>query len=138
MVDADGSSLRISPGPPGTVEVDRVVFHDVQRPRLAEKLDGNRLLLRADCPNFVVVRCESRYELRVPPSLQLAVAPQVVNARSDDADVLVVVPRGQAVYHVDASSTDGATTNDLRTDPASPLRITATSGSGDVVLRSSG
>ena len=205
VVDADGSSLRISPGAHNTVEVDRAIYHDVQRPRLAERLDGDRLLLRSNCPTFIVVRCESRYELRVPPSvdlqvidtvgtvrvsgmlgavdirsddsiavdgargtvllrsdygsirasglratevrartgsgrvsLRLAGAPRLVSARSDDADVLVVVPRGQEVYHVDASSTDGRTTNDLRTDPASPLRITATSGSGDVALRSSG
>jgi hypothetical protein len=205
VVDADGSSLRISPGPPDTVEVDRDVYHDVQRPRLAENLDGNRLLLRARCPNFMVVRCESRYQVRVPPnvdlqvvnmtgtvrvsgmlgavdirsddsitldgargkvrlrsddgsirasglratevearsgsgrvSLQLAIPPSLVNARSDDDDVLVVVPKGPEIYHVDASSTDGRTTNDLRTDPASLLRITATSGSSDVILRSSG
>lgn len=205
VVDADGSSLRISPGPPNTVEVDRAVYHDVQRPRLTENLDGKRLLLRTKCPNFVVVRCEGRYQVRVPPnvdlqvvnnsgtvrvsgmlgavdircddsitldgaggkvrlrssygsiragglratevdarsgsgrvSLQLAIPPSLVNARSDDADVLVVVPKGPAIYHVDASSTDGRTTNDLRTDPASPLRITATSGSGDVILRTSG
>src|SRR5262245_63635314 len=50
VVDADGSSLRISPGATNTVEVDRSVHHDLQRPRLTERLDGNRLLLRARCP----------------------------------------------------------------------------------------
>jgi hypothetical protein len=205
VVDADGSSLRISPGTPNTVEVDRSVHHDLQVPRLTERLDGNRLLLRAKCPNFVVVRCDGNYQLRVPPSvdlqvinnggavqvsgmlgavdirsddsitldggrgtvllrsvdgpirasglratevrartgdgrisLQLAVPPRLVSARSDDADVLVVVPSGPQLYHVDASSTDGTTSNGLRTDPASSLRITATSGSGDVTLRTSG
>jgi hypothetical protein len=205
VVDADGSSLRISPGTANTVEVDRSVHHDLQRPRLTERLDGNRLLLRARCPNFVVVRCDGDYQVRVPPSvdlqvintsgtvqvsgmlgaidirsddsitldggrgtvllrsdygsirasglratevqartgsgrvsLQLAVPPRVVSARSDDADVLVVVPNGPQLYHVDANSTDGTTSNGLRTDPASALRITATSGSGDVTLRTSG
>jgi hypothetical protein len=195
VVDADGSSLRISPGSPNTVEVDRSIHHDLQRPRLTERLDGDRLLLRTDCPNFVVVRCDGDYRLRVPPavdlqvinssgdvhvsgmlaavdirsddsitldgggrtvllrsdygairasglratevrarsgsgrvSLQLVTPPDLVSARSDDGDVLVVVPNGPQLYHVDAGSTDGRTSNGLRTDPASPLRVGATSG----------
>lgn len=205
VVDADGNSLRLSPGGANTVEVDRSVHHDIQRPRLTERLDGDRLLLRTRCSNFVVVNCDSDYQVRVPPSvdlqvintsgavhvsgmlgavdirsddsitldggsgrvllrsdygsirasglratevqartgsgrvsLQLAVSPHLVSARSDDADVLVVVPNGPQLYHVDASSDNGTTSNGLRTDPASSLRITATSNSGNVTLRTSG
>jgi Toastrack DUF4097 len=208
VIEAVGStsSLRISAGQPGRVEVDRVVYHDLQRPAVTERLDGDRLVLGARCPNFIVVRCEARYDLRVPASIDLqvndpdgdlritgvqgsvdlrsgsggitlqggsgtvrlhtddgavrasglratdvdassgsgrvaidlAVVPRRVVARSNDGDVQVVVPRGPQAYHVETRSNDGRVSADLPTDPNSPMRITASSNSGDVVVRRAG
>jgi hypothetical protein len=200
------SALRISAGQPGRVEVDRVVHHDLQRPEVTQRLDGDRLVLGVRCPSFVVVRCDASYELRVPAeidiqvrnasgdirlsgvqgsvdlrsdggaisvqggsgtarlhtddgailagglratdvdassgsgriAIQLTVVPRQVVARSRDGDVQVVVPAGPQAYRVDATTTDGKVNTALPTDPDSPVRITASSGSGDVVLRRDG
>jgi len=208
VIEGTGStgSLRITAGQPGKVEVDRVVFHDLQRPRLTQRMDGDRLVLGARCPNFIVVRCEARYDLRVPAAIDLQVSspsgdvrvsgvqgsvdlrtgggsitlqggsgaarlhtddgsiratglratdvdasndsgrialelllvPQKVVVRSNDGNVQVVVPAGPRAYHVEASSTDGKVTIALPTNPDSPMRITASSSGGDVVLRRAG
>jgi hypothetical protein len=218
------SSLRIVAGQAGRVEVDRAVFHDLQRPKLNQRMEGARLVLGARCPNFVVVRCEARYDLRVPAgidlqvrtdsgevrvsgvqgsidlrtdsghvgvsgaresvdlrtdsgsislqggsgtavlhtdsgsvratglratdvdaasdsgriAIELLVVPRRVVARSDSGSVQVVVPAGPQAYHVEAKADSGTVTTALPTDPDSPMRITASSDSGDVVLRRAG
>ena len=47
LIEGSGSTgtLRITAGQPGRVEVDRVVYHDLQRPRLTQRLDGDRLIV---------------------------------------------------------------------------------------------
>jgi Putative adhesin len=208
VIEGSGSAstLRISAGQPGRVEVDRVVHHDLQRPELTQRLDGDRLVLGARCPTFIVVRCDASYDLRVPAAIdvqvrnpsgdirltgvqgsvdlrtvsgsitlqggsrtarlrtddgsiragglratdvdassdsgriaiELIVVPRQVVARTSDGNVQIVVPAGPRAYHVDARSTDGKVTTALPTDPGSPMRITASSGSGDVVVRRAG
>jgi Putative adhesin len=208
VIEGAGSTgaLRISAGQPGRVEVDRVVHHDLQRPQVTQRLDGDRLVLGVRCPTFIVVRCDASYDLRVPAAIdirvrnpsgdirlsgvqgavdlrsdsgsitvqggsgtarlhsgdgtiragglragdvdassdsgriaiELAVVPRQVVARSGDGNVQVVVPAGPQAYRVDARSTDGKVTTVLPTDPDSPVRITAASSSGDVVLRRAG
>jgi hypothetical protein len=66
------------------------------------------------------------------------VVPRQVVARSSDGNVQIVVPAGERAYRVDARSTDGKATTAVPTNPNSPMRITASSGSGDVVLRRAG
>lgn len=200
------SALRISAGQPGKVEVDRVVYHDLQRPKLTQRLDGDRLLLGVRCPGFIVVRCDASYELRVPAAIdivvrnpsgdirltgvqgsvdlasdagavvvqggsgtarlrsndgsirasglratdveatsdsgriaiELAVVPRQVAARSRDGDVQIVVPAGQQAYHVDASSHDGTVTTAVPVNSSSPARLSASSDSGNVVVRAAG
>jgi len=208
VIEGGGSTsgLRISAGAPGRVEVDRVVHHDLVRPAVTERLDGDRLVLGVRCPNFIVVRCDASYELRVPASIDLqvtnpsgdvrvtgvtgsidlrsdsgditlqggsgmarlrsddgvirasglratdveassdsgriaidlAVVPRRVVARSNDGNVQVVVPNGPQAYRLETSTNDGRVSTGLPTDPASPMRITATSDSGDVVVRRAG
>lgn len=208
VIEGNGSTsrLRIAAGQPGRVEVDREVFHDLQRPKLSERMEGDRLVLGARCPNFVVVRCEARDDLRVPAgidlrvrtdsgevavsgvqgsidlrtdsgsitlqggsgtavlhsdsgsvratglratdvdaasdsgriAIELLVVPRRVVARSDSGGVQVVVPAGPQAYHVEAQANSGTVTTALPTDPDSPMRITAFSDSGNVVLRRAG
>jgi hypothetical protein len=226
VIEGTGSTsrLRITAGQPGRVEVDREVFHDLQRPQLNQRMESDRLVLGARCPNFVVVRCEARYDLRVPAgidlqvrtdsgdvavsgvqgsidlrtdsgevavrgalgsvdlrtdsgsitlqggsgtavlrtdsgsiratglratdvdtasdsgriAIELLVVPRRVVVRSDSGGVQVVVPAGPQAYHVEAQANSGTVTTALPTDPDSPVRITAFSDSGDVVLRRAG
>jgi Putative adhesin len=74
-IDAQGGSVRLVAGRPGVVEVDRRLRNDsLRKPRPSERLQGQTLVLRDGCPRSgVMVLCESRYDLRVPPDLQLTV-----------------------------------------------------------------
>jgi hypothetical protein len=66
-------------------------------------------------------------------SVDLVTAPGSVRVHADDGDVRVGVP-GTARYRVDSWALDGETRIVVRTDRASEHAITATSGSGDVVV----
>jgi Putative adhesin len=75
VIDAQASSVRLTAGRPGVVEVDRRLRNDsLRKPRPSERLQGRTLVLRDGCPRAgVMIFCESRYDLRVPPDLQLTV-----------------------------------------------------------------
>jgi hypothetical protein len=59
--------------------------------------------------------------------------PTIVDASSVDGDVVVRLPRGRA-YHVDASTVDGSTSTEIRTDPASNRSIIAGTVDGDITI----
>lgn len=61
--------------------------------------------------------------------------PDDVFASSANGSVLVVVPDTDDAYALDVSSDNGRTTGAVRTDPASPRRITAHSDNGSVTVR---
>lgn len=63
-----------------------------------------------------------------------AVAPDNVDARTDTGAVTLVLPRG-ATYNVQAHVDIGTAQVDVPTDPSSPHRITATSVTGLVAVR---
>jgi hypothetical protein len=75
VIDAEGNTVRLSAGRPGVVEVDRRLRNDSLRtPRPVERLQGQTLILRDGCPRSgVMIFCEGRYDLRVPPDLELRV-----------------------------------------------------------------
>lgn len=64
-----------------------------------------------------------------------ATPPTDVRATSDNGDVIVEVPRGAALYAVDATTDNGTATTPIRTDPASDRRVVASSDNGDVDVR---
>lgn len=75
VIDAEGFTMRLSAGRPGVVEVDRHLRNDsLRKPRPFERLQGQTLVLRDGCPRSgVVMFCEGRYDLRVPPDMDLTV-----------------------------------------------------------------
>jgi hypothetical protein len=75
VIDAQASTVRISAGRPGVVEVDRHLRNDsLRKPRPLERLQGQALTLRDGCPRSgIMIFCEGRYDLRVPPDLDLRV-----------------------------------------------------------------
>jgi hypothetical protein len=79
VIDAEGNTVRLRAGRPGVVEVDRHLRNDsLRRPRPLERLQGQTLILRDGCPRSgVVMFCEGRYDLRVPPELDLRVVNHV-------------------------------------------------------------
>jgi hypothetical protein len=68
-------------------------------------------------------------------SLRFATAPMQVQASAAHGDVTVVVPRSNAVYHVDLSSDHGSTETAVRTDPTARRTIDLFSEHGDATVR---
>ncbi|HEX8860745.1 MAG TPA: DUF4097 family beta strand repeat-containing protein [Actinomycetes bacterium] len=157
VIDGNGStsSVRVTAGAPGRIEVDRAVFHDVQRPPVTQRMEGDHLQVGLRCPNFMVVRCESRYELKVPPSVSLKIdVPDgeirvsgisgAMDLRSDSGAITLqggggtarlasndgaIRASGLAATTVDASSDSGRIALDLT---LVPQRVAATSRDGSV------
>ena len=68
-------------------------------------------------------------------ALELAAAPNRVDASSSAGRVSIVVPRSEVAYAVDASSSASGTEIAVRTDPASSRTIRASSSAGSVTVR---
>ncbi|HEX8927891.1 MAG TPA: hypothetical protein VGA45_03165 [Actinomycetota bacterium] len=139
VIDGNGStsSVRVTAGAPGRVEVDRTVFHDVQRPPVTQRMEGDHLQLALRCPNFMVVRCESRYELKVPPSVSLKIdVPDgeirvsgirgAMDLRSDSG--AITLQGGSGATRL--ASNDGA----IRTSGLAATTVDASSDSGRIAL----
>ena len=152
------SSLHVTAGQPGRIEVDRVVFHDIQRPPVTQAMDGNRLQLGIRCPNFIVVRCEARYDLKIPSGVNLQIRnldgdirvsgiTGTMDLRSDSGAISLqggsgnvrlhsndgsIRATGVAATNVDASSDSGAVSVALAVVPQS---LTARSNDGAIRLQ---
>ena len=68
-------------------------------------------------------------------SVDFTTAPTRVEAESSAGDVTVILPRDEALYAVDASSSGDDPTVDVRIDPTSNRSIRVHSSSGKVVVR---
>ena len=75
VIDVKGSTVRLTAGRPGVIEVDRRLRNDsLRKPRPVERLQGETLTLRDGCPRSgVMIYCDGRYDLQVPPDLDLRV-----------------------------------------------------------------
>lgn len=68
-------------------------------------------------------------------SLAFVRAPIDVEAESSNGDVDVVVPHGEELYAVDATTDNGDARTPVRTDPSGRRSIVARSDNGDVTVR---
>jgi hypothetical protein len=68
-------------------------------------------------------------------ALRFDAEPRRVVVDSDQGDVEVVVPTGDAFYRLDTDTDQGRVVRDIRTDPLSDRSITATTDQGNVLLR---
>lgn len=62
-------------------------------------------------------------------------SPRTALAQSDNGDVEVIVPRGDEMYAVDATTDNGEARTPIRTDPDGSRRVVARSDNGDVTVR---
>ena len=126
--------------------------------RHSEEIQGDRLVLRADCPIFFSLRCDVRVVVHAPPSIDVVVATDNGDARvrrldgtvqvsSDNGDIRADRMTGDLRFSTDngdvvgvaiesqvvRSDTDnGDVTLDFAT---SPQEFTATSDNGDLLVR---
>jgi hypothetical protein len=70
--------------------------------------------------------------------VDLADVADEVTVQTSNAPVEVVVPDDSGPFAVDLTTSNGSSTNDVRSDPDSPLRITVRTSNDDVVVRHAG
>lgn len=67
--------------------------------------------------------------------LTLVNPPERVQARSDNGSITIIVPDTDHTYATDLTTDNGNVNNHVRTDPASPRTITASSDNGSITVR---
>lgn len=67
-------------------------------------------------------------------TLTFTKVPRRVNITDGSGDIALVLPQGPSYYRVDARSSSGQTSVNVKTRPSSPYVITARDGSGDVSI----
>jgi hypothetical protein len=68
-------------------------------------------------------------------TIDLVEPPDTVDARSDNGGVEIVLPDTEDFYNLDISTDNGDISDDIRTDPTSPRRITIETDNGDATVR---
>jgi hypothetical protein len=68
-------------------------------------------------------------------SLTFVTAPTRVSVRTSNGSVEVGVPSGSPAYAVSASTSNGQTRTDIRTDPAAAATIEVASSNGNIIVR---
>ena len=68
-------------------------------------------------------------------TIELLEPPTVVDARSDNGSVEVILPDTEDLYALDISTDNGEVSRNIRTDPESSRRITIETDNGDATVR---
>jgi len=118
-VDSDGGTIHIEGTDAATATIDAEISEGLRSGHHDEQLQGDRLVVRATCPNFLSQWCGVDYTIGVPRDV-------VVAATSSDSSIVVTGIDGDVQLH---ASDGGVTAGDLR----SP-NVTASSGDGHVQL----
>ncbi|ACZ88181.1 hypothetical protein Aros01_07047 [Streptosporangium roseum] len=130
VIKATGTPVRLEPGAPGTLRVDRLLTGKAADEGNASwSLEGGTLAVGIVCSG-IVINCDSQHTIKVPPGVTIEVG-------SDDDVNAVRLPQALTV-----TTRDG----NVRTDAVSgPMRLVSQSGkvtarrirSADVTARSS-
>lgn len=124
-----------------TVEVPPTIAIDASADDGSVRIDGvtgdvsarsaNGSVVVDDVAGGVVSAHSSNGSVRI----RLTEPPLSVLARSSNGNVEVILPNTADSYDVDASSGNGSTSTEVRTDPTSERRIEARSSNGNVTVR---
>lgn len=206
-VRTDAGSVHILGTSDDTVRMTARVDHGLRDTEHNERIEGDRLVVRGDCPGFLSSFCNVDYDIEVPRAVAVVVhtgndqatvrdvtgdvtastgngrvelvgatravqlrsgngrvvgtelssekveastgngsveltfaeSPRTVTATSGNGRVEMVLPNRpvdrRISYRVDATSGNGSTDADIRTDPQSDRSITARTGNGRVTVR---
>jgi Toastrack DUF4097 len=118
-IDTDGGSIHIEGTDATTTVVDADISQGLRSGDHSERVDGDRLVVRATCPAFGSQWCSATYTIRVPRGV-------AVQATSSDSSITVAGVDGELQLH---SSDGGITATDVRSPTAA-----ASSGDGRVAL----
>jgi len=157
-VSSDAGDVRVFGDAESTVRVTIRLREGLVGVDREARVEGRRLVLRSDCPDLLATFCDARYEVHVPPDVEVV-------ARSEQGDASVSGVDGGAVVEstngdvggdrlggdvrlstrngdVQGTALDAATlqadsrNGDVDVDLAQPpSRLTAGSNNGNVVVR---
>ncbi len=131
-IRVEGSAgVTLLGGDGAAVGGERVVVRGLRRPTVSERVEGDTLVLRADCPNFGGPWCSVRYELTVPRGADIEVDTSGGGVRVEGVDgALELESSGGGITVVDAAGPIDA--------DSSGGGITITGARGAVTASSSG
>jgi hypothetical protein len=70
-IDNDAGSIRLRPSPNGTLVIDREETRGLTKPDYSERMDGDRLIVDADCRSGLNSWCEVQLEIAVPAGVDV-------------------------------------------------------------------
>ena len=71
VVRNDAGSVRLSPSPTGTITILREETRGLSQPKYRERIDGDRLVVDADCPAAFSLYCDVVLDIAVPTGVDV-------------------------------------------------------------------
>ena len=138
VVDNDAGSIRLRPSPDATLRIDRKENRGLTKPSYSERLDGDRLVVEADCAG-PFGWCDVQLDLEVPAGVDVEASGGGGGVRADGLDAglrlrssggsITVVGSGPVL---DLSSSGGS----VNVEAARAREVRARSSGGSVRVRS--
>lgn len=139
VVDNDAGRIRLRPSPDATLRVRRDVVRGLTRPSYSERMDGDRLVVEADCSGLLGVWCSVDLEVEVPAGVSVDANGGGGGVRADGLDGgLRVRSSGGSVTVVGSGPVLdlGSSGGSVRVEAAQARAITVRSSGGSVRVRS--
>jgi hypothetical protein len=86
VIDNDAGSIRLRPSPTGTLTVDRKETRGLTEPDYSERMEGDRLIVEANCPGALSSWCEVQLEIAVPAGVDVDATGGGGSVRADGLD----------------------------------------------------
>ncbi|MCF2529923.1 DUF4097 family beta strand repeat-containing protein [Yinghuangia soli] len=71
VIESDGGGVKLVPGEPGVVNVDRTTTHAIRGAKPKWSMAGDKLKLDTNCPMFFSVNCDGNYTVTVPAAVKV-------------------------------------------------------------------
>jgi hypothetical protein len=71
VIESDGGGVKLVPGAPGVVNVDRTTTHAIRGAKPSWSMTGDKLKLDTNCPMFFSVNCDGNYTVTVPAAVKI-------------------------------------------------------------------
>lgn len=139
VVRNDAGSVRLSPSPTGTITVRREETRGLSKPKYRERMDGDRLVLDADCPPAFSSYCDVVLEIAVPAGVDVDASGGGGSVRAEglDADLRLRSSGGSVTVvgggpSLDLDSSGGS----VNVEAGRAATVKARSSGGSVRVRS--
>jgi hypothetical protein len=139
VIDNDAGSIRLRPSANGTLTVDRKETRGLTDPNYSERMEGDRLILEANCRSRFGPWCSVELEVEVPAGVDVDASGGGGSVRADGLDAglrlrsaggsITVVGGGPAL---DLESSGGS----VNVESARAEQVKARSSGGSVRVRS--